>query len=165
MSDVAVRPAAPDDYPVIRDLLKAAFGGADEAKLVDALRLDGDVVLELVALTDTAIVGHIVFSRLVVRGEKNTDAVALAPLAVVPSHQGIGIGSALVGAGHERPAAAGERLSVVLGDTAYYGRFGYEHRRACDFECQYQGEHLQALAFAEAPRSGTLVYARAFGAL
>ena len=165
MSGVVVRPAASTDHTAIRDLLKLAFGGADEAKLVDDLRRDGDIVLELVAVADREVVGHVLFSRLMISGENDFAAVALAPLAVSPRFQKKGIGAALVSSAHDQLAAAGERLSIVLGDTAYYGRFGYEHGRAAEFECQYQGEHLQARAFGEAPRSGELIYAPAFGTL
>ena len=165
MNGVSVRAARSDDFPAIRNLLQSAFGGPDEANLVEGLRRDGDVVLELVASKDNTIVGDIVFSRLIVSGDAQFEAVALAPLAVLPDHQRAGVGGALVGAAHATLLDAGERLSVVLGDAAYYGRFGYEHHRAAGFECQYQGEHLQALAFADAPRSGTLVYAPAFGIL
>ena len=51
---------------------------------------------------------------------------------------------------------------MVLGDPAYYGRFGYTHERAAKFESDYQCEALQALAWGDAPESGRLVYASAF---
>jgi len=50
----------------------------------------------------------------------------------------------------------------VLGDPAYYGRFGYTHARAEKFDSEYQGEALQALTWGEAPEAGKLVYASAF---
>ena len=82
-----------------------------------------------------------------------------------PAFQKTGIGSALIEAAHRALRMAGETLSFVVGDPAYYGRFGYEHRRADLFESDYQGEALQALAWADAPTRGRLVYAPAFGAL
>ncbi len=54
---------------------------------------------------------------------------------------------------------------MVLGVPDCYGRFGYERERAAGFVSQYQGEYLQATAFGDAPISGTLVYAPAFGGL
>ncbi len=60
---------------------------------------------------------------------------------------------------------AGERLSVVLGDPAYYGRFGYEATRAAGFQSEYQGDYLQALAWGDAPATGRLVYPPAFSRL
>ena len=62
------------------------------------------------------------------QGGKKFPAVALAPLAVEPSFHGSGIGGALIREAHVRLKAAGEKLSVVLGEPAYYGRFGYAHR-------------------------------------
>jgi tRNA pseudouridine(38-40) synthase len=73
--------------------------------------------------------------------------VALAPLAVEPSFQSSGIGGALIREGHVRLKEAGETLSVVLGDPAYYGRFKYSHERASGFDSVFQGEALQAHSF------------------
>ncbi|TIT89801.1 MAG: N-acetyltransferase, partial [Mesorhizobium sp.] len=106
------------------------------------------------------------FSRLFVQnGGRQFAAVALAPLAVEPSFHGTGIGGALIREAHVRLKEADERLAVVLGDPAYYGRFGYSHARAEKFESEYQGEALQALAWGAAPEGGKLVYASAFTAL
>lgn len=166
MSALAVRHATGADPDAIRAVETAAFGQPLEAGLVDALRRDGDVVLELVATSGDALVGHILFSRLIVEDSATPfAAVALAPLAVAPGHQRQGIGAALIAQAHARLRAAGERLSVVLGDPAYYGRFGYHHARATGFDSAYQGEALQALAWGGAPMSGRLVYARAFAEL
>ncbi len=70
MKGITIRAASPEDYPAISDILKAAFQGADEADLVDRLRQDNDVVLELVALKHETIVGHILFSRLKVADDR-----------------------------------------------------------------------------------------------
>ena len=93
---------------------------------------------------------------------KKEEPQALAPLAVAPSFHGTGIGGALVREAHIRLKEAGEKLSVVLGDPAYYGRFGYAHGRAAGFDSEYQGAALQALAWGKAPDTGKLVYAAAF---
>jgi putative acetyltransferase len=164
MSMMSIRAATPRDRDAIRRVEEHAFGQHAEAGLVDALVGDGDTVLELVAVDEGQVVGHILFSRLYVRhGARKFAAVALAPLAVEPSFHGTGIGGALVREAHLRLKEAGENLSVVLGDPAYYGRFGYSHTRAEKFDSEYQGEALQALAWGEAPESGGLVYAPAFG--
>jgi putative acetyltransferase len=166
MSGVTIRPAESRDRAGIHEVEERAFGQAGEATLVDRLVADGDVVLELVAEKDGRIVGHVLFSRLMVlEAGRNFSAVALAPLAVDPDLHGEGIGSALVGEAHERLTATGEKLSVVLGDPAYYGRFGYGRDGAEKFESDYQCEALQALAWGEAPSTGRLVYAPAFSAL
>ncbi|MEI4481959.1 MULTISPECIES: GNAT family N-acetyltransferase [unclassified Phyllobacterium] len=164
MSDVTVQTTSPDDYPEVANLVERAFGGTGEVKLISRLRENNDVLLELVARKNGILTGHILFSRVKITG-KNHDAVALAPLAVLPEFQKQGVGSLLIQTAHTKLVAAGETLSLVLGDPAYYGRFGYEHLRAAGFESAYQGKYLQALAFADAPSTGVLQYAPAFGAL
>lgn len=167
MSAVIIRPAEPQDREQIDALVRAAFGRGDEALLVRRLVEAGDAVLELVAERAGKIRGHILFSRLrVIRDDRTSNAVALAPIAVDPEHQREGIGGRLIEEAHLRLRTAGERLSVVLGEPSYYGRFGYTHGRAAGFDSDYQSEALQALAFEEdAPTTGRLVYARAFAQL
>lgn len=164
MSMMSIRAATPRDREAIRLVEEHAFGQQAEAGLVDALVAEGDAVVELVAEEDGDVVGHILFSRLYVQnGGKTVPAVALAPLAVEPDFHGTGIGGALIREAHIRLKDGGETLAVVLGDPAYYGRFGYTHERAAKFESDYQCEALQALAWGDAPETGELVYASAFG--
>jgi putative acetyltransferase len=161
-----IREARPDDRAGIRVLLADAFGQAAEADLVEALARDGDAVLELVAELDGRVAGHVLFSRLLVEGTGGgVPAVALAPLAVEATARRRGVAAALVEEGHARLQEAGERLSVVLGEPAYYGRFGYRHERAAGFDCQWQCDALQALVWGNAPTAGRLVYPRAFADL
>jgi putative acetyltransferase len=163
---LVIRPAEARDRMEIFALEEAAFGQDGEAKLVDALVADGDAVLELVATHEAEIVGHILFSRLKIETASGTvDAVALAPVAVQPNRQKSKVGSTLIERGHHLLQEGGETLSVVLGDPAYYGRFGYSHDRAAAFESDYQCDALQALAWGDAPTSGRLVYAKAFSGL
>lgn len=166
MSAVILRPEEPEDQAPIRTLLIDVFNGEAEADLVDALRQAGDITYSLVAERNGEVRGYILFSRLFVRqGDESFPAVALAPLAVHPEHQREGIGTALIDEAHLQLQQAGERLSIVLGDPAYYGRFGYTHERAAGFESAYQGEALQALAWEEAPDTGQLEYASSFSTL
>ncbi len=164
---LVIRPFEADDAEEVRWLLEKAFGGPAEARLADALRDNSDDVLELVAIHEQQLYGHILFSRLRVETRnRSADAVALAPLAVRAESRSTGVGSALIENAHHMLREAGEELSVVLGDPAYYGRFGYSHARAVKFESDYQGDALQALAFSpEAPSMGELIYAPAFSAL
>ncbi len=165
MSMMSIRTATPRDRDAIRLVEEHAFGQQAEAGLVDALVAEGDAVVELVAEEDGHVVGHVLFSRLYVENEgKEFPAVALAPLAVEPSMHRSGIGGALVREAHLRLKQAGETLAIVLGEPAYYGRFGYAHERASGFESDYQCEALQALAWGDAPETGRLIYATAFGA-
>jgi len=133
---------------------------------MEQLRKDGDLVLDLVAINETELVGHMAFSRLRIEGKgPSFDAVALAPMAVQRDRQRSGVGKSLVENAHHLLAERGEALSVVLGEPAYYGRFGYTHARAAGFESVYQGEALQALAWGTAPQAGRLIYPPAFSGL
>lgn len=163
MSMMSIRTATPRDREAIRAVEEHAFGQQAEAGLVDALVDSGDAVLELVAVEEGSVVGHILFSRLYVDNAGNLHpAVALAPLAVEPAYHGSGIGGALVTEAHVRLKAAGETLAIVLGEPKYYGRFGYAHARAVGFDSEFQSEALQAVAWGEAPSAGKLVYASPF---
>ena len=90
---LVIREAEAKDHDAIARLVEAAFGQRDEAVLVDRLRRDGDVVIELVATNEGELVGHIVFSRLAVEGGGSRfDALALAPEPEAPDRQRSGIG-------------------------------------------------------------------------
>ena len=128
---VRVRSEAAADRAGVRRVNELAFGGADEADLVEALHRDGLVLSSLVAEIDGAVEGHVLFSRMwvdVAAGGR-LDAVCLAPVAVTPSHQRRGIGSLLIGRGLDEMRQLGERLVIVVGHPGYYPRFGFEPAR------------------------------------
>lgn len=166
-STTTIRERRPADDAAITAVVTAAFGGPDEAALIDALRRDGDMVLELVALEGGEVVGHIAFSRLDVRaGSQSLRAVALAPLAVAPHLQQKRLGETLTRRALERLGEAGEELAVVLGHPAYYARFGFSSLLAKLLEAPYAGEAFMALEL----KPGILdalrwrvTYAKAFG--
>lgn len=162
-----VRPERTDDAAAIHALVFDAFGQKQEADLVDRLRGDGDLVCSLVAEDGGALTGHVAFSRLwIEQGAARHAGVSLAPVAVSPAHQRRGVGSALIRAGHARLRDAGERIVFVLGDPAYYERFGFSRGSAAGFDCIYQGEYFRALRLApDAPSSGKVIYAAAFSGL
>ena len=86
--DDLIRDVCSHDHGAIRALVRHAFGRTDEADLIERLRGDGDVLVELVAATDTAIQGHVLYSRLAIeRGGGRIEAAALAPVAVLPAFQ------------------------------------------------------------------------------
>jgi putative acetyltransferase len=141
-----IRPARPADHPAIAQVITAAFGQADEAQLVARLRADGDTVFELVAEEDGAVVGHIFFSRL--WADRAELYGALAPLAVLPARQGQGLGSQLVKSGLEYAREFGCHGLLVLGDPAYYRRFGFTAAAAAEVSTPYYAglPGFQALA-------------------
>ena len=163
-----IRPARPEDVPALDGFLRHSFG-VGEADLVRRLCIDGDMVLTMVA-TDPDLVGAAVFSRMTVDvNGSDVAAVALAPLAVAGPWRRQGVGEALVAAGHDALAKAGWVLSFVLGDPAYYGRFGYAADLAQGFDSPYAGEHLMARPLQPAGMPcgarGTAAHAPAFAML
>jgi putative acetyltransferase len=141
-----IRPEAESDHDLIRLVNEEAFGGTDEAVLVDRLRRDRAVLLSLIALDGDRAVGHIMFTRLPIHASDSTiDAVALAPLAVRPDVQRQGIGSALIKDGVNRLMAAGERIVIVVGEPRYYQRFGFSARIARNLSCPLSGPSFMAM--------------------
>lgn len=134
---LVVRDEAEGDRERIAAVERAAFEGAGEAELVDALRAAGALVLSLVALVDGEIVGHVAFSPVTIEGSGPcASAMGLAPMAVVPAWQRRGVGARLVTEGLDRLRAAGHRAVVVLGHPEYYPRFGFE--RASRFGLRWE---------------------------
>ncbi|HTG39161.1 N-acetyltransferase [Sphingomonas sp.] len=164
-----IHPARPQDVPALDSLLRTSFNSVAEADLVRRLCIDGDMVLTMIA-RDPDMVGAAVFSRMAVAvNGAAIPAVALAPLAVAGPWRRQGVGEALVAAGHDALARAGWVLSFVLGDPAYYGRFGYAVDWARGFESPYAGDYLMAMPLQAAGMPcgvrGAATHAPAFAAL
>jgi putative acetyltransferase len=160
-----IRPARDDDAPQVRSMLKAAFGGTVEADVADAMRAAGDIVLALAAEQPDGIAGYAAFPRLNLDlGGRAVPVIGLAPVGVSPHRQRQGIGALLIRAGIARLKDRGERLVFVLGDPAYYGRFGFAVMDG--FVSRYAGPYFQALMLApDAPTSGKVSYPAAFNSL
>jgi putative acetyltransferase len=122
-----IRPETPADHPAIDWVVDAAFGSTIESRLIRLIRESAGYLpgLSLVAEIDGEIVGHVMFSRVTIEGAGTHDVLSLAPLAVAPSHQNRGIGTALTTDGIERIRVMGEPLVVVEGHPRYYPRFGF----------------------------------------
>jgi putative acetyltransferase len=118
--------------------------GDGEVALISALRADGDVVVELAAEEDGHIIGHAMFSRMT-PDPPLPPVAALAPVAVRIDRQNRGVGDALIRAGLAACRERGIAAVVVLGDPAYYGRFGFDAALAANLDSAYAGPHLQAL--------------------
>ncbi|RSM67760.1 GNAT family N-acetyltransferase [Actinoplanes sp. ATCC 53533] len=119
-----VRIEQPEDADGIRRLLEAAFGGEGEARLVAALRPTHAWLPEfsVVAVENARVIAFALLSRVMIGGE---EALALGPVAVAPERQRQGLGTAVVRDALRRATESRERLVLVLGDPAYYRRFGF----------------------------------------
>lgn len=164
-SHIMIRERDPSDDAAIDAVNDAAFAGPHEAKLIEALRRDGDMVCEFVAL-DGDVVGHIAFSRLDARaGSRTLRAAALAPLAVAPGRQRQRIGEALTRRALAHLRSQGWALVAVLGHPAYYERFGFSPLLAKLLDAPYSGASFMALELtpgATEARRWTVSYPRAF---
>ena len=180
--------------PHVQSLLRAAFEGEQEGKLVTLLRSSPQLALSLVAVVTEeheesdvelqhdvpfapgTVVGHVLYSRLGLRDESGAvvvpcDAastlVALAPLAVLPQSQRMGIGSLLVRRAQRELERMGATAEFVLGHPQYYPRFGF--KRGTEYSISYIQEcgdswmAREIVPGALAPYGGcTTVYDEAF---
>jgi putative acetyltransferase len=132
-----IRRELPDDVEAIRAVTAAAFRGVahsappaepggdpGEATLVSWLRDDAGWVaqLSLVAVEHNLVVGHVVATRAHIDAQP---ALGLGPLSVLPHRQRAGIGAALMHAVLGAADALGEPLVGLLGNPAFYRRFGF----------------------------------------
>jgi putative acetyltransferase len=127
---VTIRPEESGDYGAIAGVVATAFGSQAEAQLVEAIRASPNYIAELslVAESEGHIVGHVMVSFAALHDGDSAHRIAqLSPLAVVPDHQRLGIGSALVRAVAARADERGEPLVVLEGSPLFYGRLGFEH--------------------------------------
>lgn len=120
--EVKVRNEEPKDIEQVREILRAAFPGEAESRLVDALRANGKAIVSLVAVHEDQVVGHILFSPVSTTPPSEARGIGLAPVAVRPDVQSAGIGMQLIREGLSRCEALGYDYCVVLGSPQYYSR-------------------------------------------
>ena len=164
VANMRTRAEFPTDHLAIRQLHQAAFGRDVEADLVEALRHEASAVLSLVVEEEGEILGHVMFSRM----QAPFRALGLAPVGVLPARQRNGIGSLLIRTGLAQARADGWQGVFVLGEPAYYRRFGFDPNKANGFESPYSGPYLMAIALQgpELPcANGRVEYAPAFAGL
>lgn len=163
------RPARLDDALEITQLHRAAFDGEGEAKLVSMLEADGDVAASIVAEEDGRVVGHVLLSRMDVEADGTPiEALALAPVAVLPERQGVGIGGALVRSAEAAARQQGAQAIFLLGEPEYYSRFDYDVAAAKPFASPYAGDYWQALIIdgdITKTKEGKATHAEAFSKL
>lgn len=145
---IEIREELPDDIAAIRDVNKRAFGQDQESNIVDALRANGAALLSLVATLNDRVVGHIMYSPATIISSSasimsssatigNVPGAALGPMSVLPEHQRLGIGSALVTTGNEKIQTAGHPFIIVLGHPTFYPRFGFRRASSLAVKCEW----------------------------
>lgn len=149
------------DVDAIRTLTETAFRTAPHADgtehlIIDRLRAAGALTLSLVAEADGRVVGHVAFSPITL-SDGSADWYGLGPISVDPAHQGKGIGGKLIQQGLARLKALGAAGCVLLGDPAYYSRFGF----VSDGRLTLDGvppEYFMHVAFSPVYGGGTVTY-------
>lgn len=161
-----IRPEQADDHVAIGHVIRAAFLGmpyaeGDEAELVEALRARNALAVSLVAEQNGDVIGQIAFSP-ARASDGSSGWYALGPVAVLPGSQGRGVGSALVRTGLQAIRALGARGCILVGDPAYYTRFGFALSPSNAPPGQPPA-YFMVMAFGEHRPTGPIFFDDAFG--
>ena len=129
-----LRHETPDDVATIEAVTIAAFAHAPhtshtEQFIVRALRAANELTLSIVAEEHGQIVGHVALSPVRIMDGDHQKAegwYGLGPISVLPQRQGQGIDSRLMEQAVSELRTMRATGCVLLGDPAYYGRFGFQ---------------------------------------
>ena len=128
-----LRHETPNDRAAIEAVTIAAFANAahtshTEQFIVRALRAANELTLSIIAEEHGQIIGHVALSPVTItdgHGNKTAGWYGLGPISVLPERQGQGIGSRLMEQALSELRAMQAAGCVLLGDPAYYTRFGF----------------------------------------
>jgi predicted N-acetyltransferase YhbS len=162
-----IRSSQPSELAAIEAVHRAAFPTDVEARLVRLLIERGKDTVSLVAAQDGQIAGHVLFSSATIEadGQVAATGLGLAPIAVLPAVQNRGLGSALIRAGLDVCRQLAAPFVVVLGEPAYYGRFGFVPASRYGLTGEFGGDdafQVQWLGDERAISGGLVRYATEF---
>ncbi|MBM7618080.1 putative N-acetyltransferase YhbS [Weissella uvarum] len=152
----------------IKQVVKKAFltsehGYQGEAELVEDLRDSTTPTFERVVIWNQHLVGHMLLSEANVAESKG---LVLAPLSVLPAFQRHGVGKALMASAEEIAKDYDYAFISILGDSQYYGRFGYQPAKNFEIKAPMDvpDEAFLIKRFTQTVQQpGILEYAPAFG--
>jgi putative acetyltransferase len=128
---ISIVTESPAHRDSIRYITETAFTASElghngEADLIEAVRAASDQTVSLVAIQDSEVVGHILFTPVEIRFPSQTlHGMGIGPMSVLPAFQRNGIGSRLVTAGLRRLSSMDFSFTVVAGHPDFYSRFGF----------------------------------------
>jgi putative acetyltransferase len=162
-----IREEIQEDHAAIADVTAKAFADMKysdqiEPMIIGRLREAGALALSLVGIDHGDIVGQATFSPITI-DEADIGWFGLGPVSVRPDRQGQGIGGLLIRQGLNQLRARGAAGCVVLGDPAYYQRFGYENDEALRY-VEAPSQFFMRLSFVDNVPAGRVQYHPAFGA-
>ena len=155
------------DGPALHALVADAFrpipySAGQEPYVLEALWRAGDSALMLVATERGTILGQVAASKITLDGQSGWHG--LGPIAVTPERQRAGIGTVLLRAALSRLRCAGSAGCVLVGDPAFYRRFGFANFAGLRV-AGVPGEFVLALPFGTASPRGEAVFHAAFAEL
>jgi len=164
--EISIRKETQGDYEQIRDVIKSAFKAIGERdnefnewNLAERIRESEYYIndLSLVAEIGGTVVGHIMFTPLKIKGDKECyESLDLAPVSVHTDFQSQGIGKLLVRSGIEIAKRLGYKSLIVMGDPKYYQNFGF--KLASDWKIglnnNFDSKYLFALELVEGGLDG-----------
>jgi len=126
LKDIQLRETTASDLNDIIKVETLAFGYEKEAILTSELLSDktAEPIISLLAFHNDKAVGHILFTK--AYGADNTMMHILAPLAIVPEYQRLGIGGMLINEGLRLLKQLGSEIVFVLGHKEYYPKYGFQ---------------------------------------
>lgn len=160
-----IRPEMPSDEGAIEHVTRRAFlshpySHQTEQFIIRALRADDALSVSLVAEEDGRVVGHVALSPVTI-SDGAAGWYGLGPISVEPEWQGRGIGRALMEKGIAELRTIGARGCVLVGDPAFYNRFGFANTAALVLEGVPQ-EFFLALSLAASLAHGNVQFHSAF---
>jgi putative acetyltransferase len=162
-----IRAETPGDIDSIRQLTEAAFkpmpfSEGTEARIVDDLRLAGDLTISLVAVEDGDVIGHVAFSPIDIDGQ-HRGWFGLGPISVAIARQRQGIGKMLISKGLELLRNRGANGCALIGNPDIYGRVGFSSDGRLKYR-SIEARLVQHLVLKGEAPVGTIRFAPAFEA-
>jgi predicted N-acetyltransferase YhbS len=149
----AIRAERASDFAARDALLDASFGENRHLRTCQRLRDGRTPDLALSAVARGKLVGTV---RLWHVSAGGVPALVLGPLAVDNAFRKLGVGAALVTRALAAARARGHRAVLLLGDAAYYSRFGFSAAKTADLMLPgaYEQERLLGLELIEGALDG-----------
>jgi len=171
--NISIRKETEKDYEMSEFVIDEAFKNEihsqhNEKYVAAKLRKSDKFVpeLSLVAELDGKIVGHIMFTKLlIINDEIEYVSLALAPVSVLPKYQNNGIGSKLILESFKIAKQIGFKSVIILGHENFYPRFGFKPASMWKIIAPFDvpDESFMALELEDKSLdniSGTVVYAK-----